>query len=235
MPVIAGRNVDRQLSEVLRQREPALARPLRGPAAGLRAHEGRAWLSGPVEEVLTQRSSVRAFASSALARSDVLGAAGAARDAEETVWPPGQHGAMGLDVLVAACNVDGLAKGVYSTRDAGPEPLSLGSAYPDILREQYADAPALLLICADVNLACQDAGPAGYPAALVRAGTAGYAAWLWSISAGLAGSVYGGASQQVSGAGRQRDAVLRHLFTVAIGAPAGAVGPGAGDDPGSLP
>jgi nitroreductase len=235
MPVIIGQNVTKQLSESLRQREPTLARPLGAPAADFRVHERCTWLGGPVGEVLTQRWSVRAFASSAIARSDVLGAIGAARDAEEAVWPPGKHGAMGLDVLIAAFNVGGLARGLYSTRDATTEPLSVDSACLDILREHYADAPVLLLICADVNHACRDAGQAGYPAALIRAGTAGYAAWLWSISAGLAGSVYGGASQDASGAARQRDANLRHLFTVAIGMPAGAVGPRAGDGRGSVP
>jgi hypothetical protein len=219
MPVIIEQNVAKQLSEAFRHREPTQVRPLSARAADVRVHEHCAWPSGPVEEVLTQRSSVRAFASTAIARSDVLDAVGAARDAEQAVWPPGKHGAAGLDVLVAAFNVDGLAEGLYSTCDASKEPLSLGSAYMDIFREQYADAPVLLLICADMNQACGDAGQAGYPAALVRAGTAGYAAWLWSISAGLAGSVYGGVSRHASGAGRQRDANLWHLFTVAIGMP----------------
>jgi hypothetical protein len=235
MPVITKQNVAKQLSEAFRHREPTLARPHSALVADFRVHERCTWPGRPIEDVLTQRRSVRAFASSAITRSDVLGAIGAARDAEEAVWPPGRHGDIGLRMLIAAFNVDGLAKGLYGTREVSTEPLSLDSAHVDILRKQYADAPVLILICADVNRACRDAGQAGYPAALIRAGTAGYAAWLWSISAGLAGSVYGGASQHASAAGRQGDANLRHLFTVAIGMPAGAVSPRAEDAPGSLP
>lgn len=235
MPVIAGQNVAKQLSEAFRHREPELALPVSAPLADFRVHEGCTWLGGPIEDVLTQRRSIRAFAPSAIGRSEVLGAIGAARDAEEAVWPPGRHGAMGLAVLIAAFNVDGLAKGLYGTREASCEPLSLDAAHLDTLREQYVDAPVLLLICADLNQACRDARQAGYPAALIRAGTAGYAAWLWSISAGLAGSVYGGASQHASAAWRPQDANLRHLFTVAIGVPVGAVSPHPGNGPGALP
>ena len=156
---------------------------------------------------------------------------------QEAVWPPGKHGDIGLGMLIIAFNVDGLAKGLYSTSEASTELISLDSAYLDIWREQYADAPVLILICADVNQACRGRGASTvsptcpYPGR----GTAGYAAWLWSISAGLAGSVYGGASQHASGAGRQQDANLRHLFTVAMGMPVGAVSPRAEDGPGSLP
>jgi hypothetical protein len=235
MPVITGQNVTRQLSEALRQRESTLARPLNAPVTDLREHDRCTWLGEPIEDVLAERRSVRAFASLAITRADVLGAIGAARNAEEAVWPHSRHGDIGLVMLIAAFDVDGLAKGLYRTDEASTELPSLDSAYLDILREQYADAPVLMLICADMNKACRDAGQAGYPAALTRAGTAGYAAWLWSISAGLAGSVYGGASQHASAAGRQWDANLRHLFTVAIGMPVGAVGARAEGGPRSSP
>jgi hypothetical protein len=227
MPVVTGQNIIRQLSGALQGRKSALAIPLSARTADFQAHEHCTWLRGSAEEALTQRRSVRAFAAAGVSRSDVLGAIRAARDAEEAVWPPGKHGRMGLGMLVAAFNVDGLTRGLYSAREASTEPILLDSAYLNILREQYAEAPVLILICADVNQACRDAGEAGYPAALIRAGTVGYAAWLWSVSAGLAGCVYGATSQHASGVGRQWDENLRHLFTVAIGVPAGAVSPGA--------
>jgi nitroreductase len=229
MPVIAGQNTTRLLSEALRHRQSPVAGPLSTPETGPRGHEHCAWLPEPTEGILARRRAVREFASSAITRSDVLGAIGAARTAEKAVWPPGKHGVLGLDLLIAAFNVDELGRGLYSTRDDSTEPLGPDSGYLEVIREQYDAAPALLLICADVNQACRDAGPSGYAATLVRAGTVGYAAWLWSISAGLAGCVYGGASQCASGAARQLDANLRHLFTVAIGVPAdgeGSGGPG---------
>jgi hypothetical protein len=226
MPLITRRNGDNQLSEAFRHRQPAPATPLSTPpAVGLPGHDRCSWLLAPIEETLTRRRSARVFAASPVPRSHILGAIAAARDAEEAVWPPGKHGGIGLDVLIAAFNIDGLARGLYSTNEANPEPLSPDSACLDILRKQYADAPALLLMCADLNHAFREAGPAGYPAALIRAGTAGYAAWLWSVSIGLAGCIYGSASHHASGAGRQRQANLRHLFTVAIGAPADAASP----------
>lgn len=224
MPIITGQNLSRQLSEALRQRASMPAGPLDPPVPDLGEHERCRWLEKPVGDVLTERRSVRAFASLAITRADVLGAIGAAWDADEAVWPHGRHGDIGLVMLIAAFDVAGLAKGLYRADGASAELARLDSAYLDLLGKQYADAPALLLICADLNKACRDAGHAGYPAALTRAGTAGYAAWLWSISAGLAGSVYGGASQHASAAGRQWNPSLRHLFTVAIGHPASAVG-----------
>jgi hypothetical protein len=229
MPLITESAASKQLPEAFQDRKSAPASPLGGPAAAdFRPHQRCTWLRGPIEESLIRRQSVRAFALSAVPRSLVLGAIAAARAAGEAVWPPDRHGGVSMQMLVAAVNVDGLAPGVYTVREAGTDLLTPKSEYLDILREQYADAPVLILICADLNQACRDAGQAGYPATLTRAGTVGYAAWLWAVSAGLAGCVYGGASPDASGAVRQLDGNLRHLFTVAIGAPAGA-GPGIED------
>lgn len=222
MPIITEFEAGRQLPEAFQERKPVRANPLGEQApAGFRTHERCAWLRGPIEEALIRRQSVRVFAPSAITCSQVMGAIAAARDAGEVVWPSGQHGGVSLEMLIAANNIDGLAPGLYTADEAGVEPLAQEPAYLDILREQYADAPALILICADLNRACREAGQGGYPATLTRAGTAGYAAWLWAVSVGLAGCVYGGASQQASAAGRRLDADLRHLFTVSMGLPAG--------------
>jgi hypothetical protein len=177
------------------------------------------WLPGPVEDALLRRSSVREFSADPLPAARVRSAADAARLAETVTWPARSHGAASFEVLVAAFNVGGLARGLYpahgSIRLDAPDCEWLGS-----LRGQYADAPALLLICGDLNQACRAAGPGGYASMLVRAGTIGCAAWLWAVSAGLAASVYGSASHRVSFAARQLNADLRHLFTVALGTPA---------------
>jgi nitroreductase len=188
--------------------------------------DGRAWLPGSVDEILLRRRSVREFASGPLPVSQLQAAATAARNAEAATWPARSHGTSAFEILVAAFRVDGLPKGMFVIRDAGQTRLAgPGAARLDSLRGQYADAPALLLICADLNQACRAAGAAGYPSTLVRAGTMGYAAWLWAISAGLAGSVYGAPSHRVTEVARQLDTNLRHLFTVAIGTPALPVQP----------
>jgi nitroreductase len=227
--MITGRSTGKQLWEAFQHRQPTRATGYTTPTVvGLRAYDRRVWLHGPIEDHLAQRRSVRVFAASAIPRTHVLGAIAAARDAEAAVWPRDTHSAITLDILIAAFGIDGLAKGLYATREANTELLSSDTACLDVLRKQYGDAPALLLMCADLNQACREAGPAGYPDTLIRAGTAGYAAWLWSISVGLAGCIHGSASQDANGIARRRDANLRHLFTVALGLSAHAVDPRAG-------
>lgn len=227
--MITGRDTSKQLWEAFQHRQPAhAAGPTASTAVGVRAHNRCTWLQGPVEDYLTQRRSVRVFAPSAIPRSHVLGAIAAARDAEAAVWPPDTHGAIALDILIAAFDIDGLARGLYATGEVNTELLSSDSACLDVLRKQYADAPALLLMCADLNQAFREAGPAGYPATLIRAGTAGYAAWLWSVSVGLVGCIHGSSSHDANGVARQWDVNLRHLFTVALGLSAHAVDPRAG-------
>ncbi len=184
-------------------------------------HDSAGWLPGPVEGMLLRRSSVREFSADPLPAAHVRAAAAAGQDAEAATWPAGQHGPAAFAILIAAFHLDGLDRGLYPAH--GSQPLAdPGSGWLDALRQQYADAPALLLICGDLNRACRSAGPAGYPSMLVRAGTIGYGAWLWALSAGLSASVYGSASHQVTGAARRLDVNLRHLFTVAVGMPAAA-------------
>ncbi len=205
MPIVAHGGTSNGLGEVLLDRQQP-------------AREGLAWLHGPVEDILRSRSSVRAFSADPLPASCVRDAVSAARAAEAAVWPARSHGAATFEVLVAAFNVAGLDGGLYPAH--GRCPLATpASGWLDSLRGLYADAPALLLICGDLNGACRAAGPSGYGSMLVRAGSIGYGAWLWAVSASLAASVYGGTSHRVTGAARLLNGNLRHLFTVAIGAP----------------
>jgi hypothetical protein len=184
------------------------------------------WLPGSIEDTLARRRSVRAFGPDSVPSSLVRATVTAACEAEAATWPPRWHGAVTLAILVAAYRVDGMPRGLYatSTEPGGPA-LSADDAWLEALPALYADAPALLLICGDLAGACREAGPAGYTSMLVRAGTIGYAAWLWALSAGLAGSVYAGPSHGVTHAAPQLDANLRHLFTVALGVPADQAGP----------
>jgi nitroreductase len=198
--------------------------PARDDTPALRP-PGLSSLPGPIEDVLIRRRSVRSFAPDPVPASFVRDAVTAARDAEAATWPAGPHGLVTFTVLVAAYRVSGTARGLYAPgAEAGARPLRSAGACLDALPALYTDAPVLLLICADLNEACRTAGASGYPSALVRAGTMGYAAWLWALSAGLAGSVYAPASHQVTAVARQLDVNLRHLFTVALGAPARPAG-----------
>ena len=213
MPMIPVGGTSEQLGAALAGRQPA-------------AQDVPGWLPGSVEEALVGRHSVRQFSPEPLSAARVRAAAAAARDAESVTWPARSHGAAGFEILVAAFNCAGLDPGLYPAhgRQGLADPRS---GWLDSLRRQYADAPALLLICGDLNQACRAVGPAGYPSMLVRAGTIGHGAWLWAVSAGLAASVYGSTSHHVSAAARQLDVNLRHLFTVALGLPLAAA-PGMG-------
>jgi hypothetical protein len=205
MPEITAGETSHRLGQALLDRRPP-------------ASDDLGWLPGSVEDVLLRRCSVREFSAEPLPEACVRLAAAAARRAEAATWPTRSHGTAAFEILIAALNVEGLARGLYpaqgSIRLTDPDAGWLGS-----LRGQYADAPALLLVCGDLNQACQAAGPSGYASMLVRAGTIGYGAWLWAVATDLAASVYGSPSHQVTSVARQLDANLRHLFTVALGAP----------------
>jgi hypothetical protein len=226
MPIITRRGTNQQMWEALqsrplapRARQPAISAGdvERGPSLA-RAADCHAWLPGSVQETLTRRRSVRTFRGEPVSSWCVRAVVAAARDAEAVVWPSASPDPAVFEILVAAFDVAGLAAGLYTTcGKSGADMVKVDSARLDSLRALYADAPVLLLICGDLNLACRVAGPAGYASMLVRAGTIGYGAWLRAISAGLAGSVYGGASHEVSAAARRVNADLWHLFTVALG------------------
>ena len=221
MPVISRPATNEQMWQALQMRRPA------GPSAGGGTGDAwprpcpdrLAWLPGPIQDTLARRHSVRGFAAEPVPAATVRAATAAAHAAEAAIWPPGQHGRSGFRFLAAAFSVSGLATGLYACARPDGELHRVDFAGLDMLREQYAPAPVLLLVCGNLNQACRTAGASGYASMLVRAGTAGYGAWLWAIANGLAGTVFGGASHQVSGAARQVDADLCHLFTVAIGRP----------------
>lgn len=179
------------------------------------------WRPGSIEDTLARRRSVRVFRPDPVPESVVRGAVAAARDAEAAIWPASSHGAFTFEILVAAYRVEGMAGGLYATSTGtGLPPLGTDDALLGSLPALYADAPVLLLICGDLNGACRARGSSGYASMLIRAGTIGYAGWLWAVSAGLAGSVYAAPSHQVTGAARELDPNLRHLFTLALGASA---------------
>jgi nitroreductase len=178
----------------------------------------------PLEEALCRRRSVRAFGAEEVSRSDVDFVIGSGLAAERTQQAPGTHPDMGVTIATAAFNVGGLEPGLYLPAAAAGAVCGRGPGAQWLagLQAQYADAPALLLVCGNLARACAAAGRRGYPQLLVRAGAAGYGAWLAAVSIGLAGCAFGGSNHRVTAAmSRHGSEPLRHLFTVAIGYPGG--------------
>jgi hypothetical protein len=101
-------------------------------------------------------------------------------------------------------------RGVFQTNESGELARMLsGESLVAELRESYAHAPVLLLICGAVP-----AGADEYRTTLLAAGWSGYTAWLAAVAIGLEGCVFGRAHGRVTAA---LPTASRHLFTVAIG------------------
>ncbi|MGW7548368.1 hypothetical protein ACWGKQ_45720 [Streptomyces sp. NPDC054770] len=190
------------------------------PAGTLRKESAATPLT--VDEVLRRRTSVSRFAAEPLS-SDVLDQvrrSGLA--AERRQWPYESHGDVGITVAVAAYRVDGLAPGLHLYEDSGnggPRVTVDVADWLRLLQVKYADAPALLLVCGDLDAACAVHGAAGYPHVLTRCGHAGYAALLSAVSLGLAAAPFGfTVPWPRSVRGLCGDWNRHHLFTVALGA-----------------
>ena len=138
---------------------------------------------------------------------------------QEALWPPAVHHDLGLAMLLVAFRVATLSRDAYQ---AGPPGTGRFAAVPvtgllSSLR-QHADAPALLLVCGDLDAACRAGGESGYGSLLVRAGAMAHAAWLAAVGAGLSGHTCGRAARLGNEAARQAfGSGSRHLVTVAIG------------------
>jgi hypothetical protein len=174
-----------------------------------------------LDDILSRRRSLRAFSAEPATAAELSMIAEAGLAAERRQWPVGAHHSMGLTFVLAALNVADLAPGLYLSTTRGPNAFSLiqhKPAWVPELRQRYADAPAILMICGDVGSACRAMGKPGYGQILVRAAAAGYAAWLRAISLDMAGTVFGGTCHQVTTSLSQAGSPhLWHLFTLAIG------------------
>jgi nitroreductase len=176
----------------------------------------------PLEEVLRQRRSVRTFGADEVSQSDIGFIIRSGLAAERSLWTPGTHRGMDVTIATAAFGVGELGQGLYlPAAEAGTLFARVpGQEWLTGLQAQYAAAPALLLVCGNVPQACAATGVRGYPQLLVRAGSAGYGAWLAAVSIGLAGCAFGGSNYRVTSAvARHCGEPLRHLFTIAIGHP----------------
>jgi hypothetical protein len=173
--------------------------------------------------VLTDRRSVRQFANRPVPAALLAGACQTATLVSQAYWPTQVGGDVGLEIAIAAAQVQGLASGIhaFSPSAAGFEYLG-GSALIEELRHEYAPAPALFLVCGDLGRARGMSPASSYQNLLIRAAALGQAALLNAMAAGLRGCPFGRVMGQVSGVlSASREKRVHHLFTVAVGWPRG--------------
>jgi hypothetical protein len=174
-----------------------------------------------MHDVLSRRRSVRVFNAKPAPVAELAVIAQAGLAAERRVRPAEAHDHMGMAFVLAALNVAGLPPGLYLSTADVREPFSLMQhepAWMQELRQRYADAPAMLMVCGDAPSACRALGKRGYGQILLLAAAAGHAAWLRAISLGMAGTVFGGTCHQVTASLAQTHSPQRwHLFTLAVG------------------
>jgi hypothetical protein len=216
MPLIAEHAALRELCAPSRRESPkSTARP--GPP---KSESPPVACSAP-DKTLADRRSVRQFARRPVPAALLADACQNAMRVEQAYWPPEVHGDAGLRLAVATARVDGLANGVHTFAAATSEFEYLaGTALVGELQQEYANAPALVLICAE-HVRDRDVVPrSNYPSMLVRAGTLGYAVLLNAMAAGLCGCPFGRAKSQVPTTLSARYVrPVHHLFTIAIGWP----------------
>ncbi|SOD61568.1 hypothetical protein SAMN06297387_103234 [Streptomyces zhaozhouensis] len=177
----------------------------------------------PLDAVLRERRSVRAFAPRPLAAALLSEVFARARATQTRQWPVARHGDVGLRIVLAAPAVDGLAPGLHRWDHAhGFRPLHAGSGVTRSLCEAYTDAPAFALVCGAPGRTAD----AAYATLLTRAGALGHAILLSACTHGLLCSPWGGASHQVTGALRASGGAGRHLFTIALGTAGAGPAPG---------
>lgn len=152
----------------------------------------------PLHEAIGVRRAVRLFKPDPVSPSMVREMVEVAKAACLRQWPSETR------VLTA---VFGDGSGLYE----GPRPLGCPLWLPR-LREMYVAAPVLFLICGDVT-----SRQPGHAAGLFHAGALGHALWLSAAYLGLGACAFGGSSAEATAAARERDARLRHLFTIAVG------------------
>jgi hypothetical protein len=171
--------------------------------------------------ILRARRSVREFGPDPIGLGQLERMIGTACSLCDEAWPASRHGTLSITVIAAACNVQGVEPGLLRVSPGRCDLIcALDAQLADSLRREYADAPAILLLCGDPHQL--GSGGGGYGSVLVRVGAAGYAIWLAAIADGLQASVYGRADNDVTRIAREVDTRLRHIFTVAVGREAGA-------------
>lgn len=227
MPLTRSNDLMHQLITGLRDRPPTMpsgypAGSTASPAtadtdndytAAAAGHDGPAdWAAPPQRDQILTSGQIRAVI--------VASYAAYSRD-----WPATIHRGSELVILMAAYQVVRFRSGVYPVPFPGTTPLRPlpGDGLLPRLRQQYADAPALLLVCGDVSAACESTGSAGYGSLLVRAGALAQAAAMSAATTGLTASTYGRPCRHTSEATKAAiGGNPRHLVTISLGLPARA-------------
>ncbi|MBT2454182.1 nitroreductase family protein [Streptomyces sp. ISL-86] len=151
----------------------------------------------PLEAVLRGRASVRTYAPQPVPVEVLAAVVDRAAAFDRSAWPDHEAGA-GLEFLVAARDVDGLSTGIHLYVPADGEfirlaDLPLGEAAGDlVLQLEFADAPAIVMVCGPLGASLDRHGEHGHRLLLARAGAASQTAWLTALDRGLVGSIFAG-------------------------------------------
>ena len=104
-----------------------------------------------------------------------------------------------LDFYLVAWRVKDLEPNVYRYDPVKHVLLEVGAAPQEkaqretlFLQTEFAEAPLIILIAGNLAAACARHGSWGHRQLLLRAGSAGQALWLASVSMGLVGTVFAG-------------------------------------------
>jgi hypothetical protein len=172
-------------------------------------------LGHDIGALLRARRSVREFSADPIGLTQLVRIVGTAYALCDSTWPTPRHDALPIAVVAAARGVLGVEPGLLRVGPGGCDPMcALNAQLARTLTRDYADAPVILLLCADPHGLSHGGG---YGSVLVRVGGTGYALWLAAIADGLQASVYGRSSNDVTRIARQIHPRLRHLFTLAVG------------------
>ncbi|GAB1641475.1 nitroreductase family protein [Krasilnikovia sp. MM14-A1259] len=151
----------------------------------------------PLNGIQEQRLSIRYFDEHPVT-VDVLAAITTAAAAfDQEAWTE-QAAGTDLQVLVAARDVAGLPPAIYAHRPHTETfvrvgDLPTGDESADlVLQVEFADSPAIVLICGPLAASLDRHGEHGHRLLLSRAGAAAYAGWLTAIDHGLVGSIFAG-------------------------------------------
>ncbi|MGW8975635.1 nitroreductase family protein [Streptomyces platensis] len=191
-------------AETLRRTPTAAAPALRGPlhTAASGAGEGFAAIAAPhsgqpLDALLRRRASQRTYGPEPVPVEVLAAVVEQAAQFDRSAWPDHEAGA-GLEFLVAARNVAGLAPALYLYSEDRGDFTSLaelpdGEAAADlVLQLEFADAPAIVLVCGPLAASLGRHGEHGHRLLLARAGAAAHTAWLTALDRGLVGSIFAG-------------------------------------------
>ena len=151
-----------------------------------------------LDEVLAGRTSVRTYTDDPVSPVQLSTVLGYAHRWDAAEWQGGECVDEALRFTVLANNVEGLEPGVYVYEPVARELISLrGALSADesadlFVQPEFADAPVIVWISANLAAACARNGSFGHRRLLIRAGAAGHRLWMASLALGMAGCLVAG-------------------------------------------